>query len=207
MLNWKISLGVVCAFLSLFVVGCSNVLTMQEQVFVLISTDITSKDVILKKTTLTLCNNSLIPIFIPTEKNIVFFPESICFEFNRNDVIDSHTLDLNYNYREVHFSPTYYRLEPGCSVSGTFFWHSDFPSQFYNVLSDAEEIRARWDFYYKNSDNKYVMGVATSKWMSKKTFCDNVTVVKKDKDEFYVPSKKTKKINFQEEITIESSLD
>ena len=51
------------------------------------------------------------------------------------------------------------------------------------------------------------MGVANSKWMSKKTFCDNVTVVKKDKDEFDILLKKTKKINFQEEITIESSLD
>ena len=101
---------------------------MQEQVSVLLSTDITSTDLILKRTTLSLCNNSQIPIFIPTEKFTILFSESICFEFSsKNSVIP---LPLSSRYGDVRFSPTYYRLEPSCSVSRTFFgiriYHNSF---------------------------------------------------------------------------------
>jgi hypothetical protein len=156
--------------------GLANGQAVSEHVSVFMATDMASIETALRETTLVLHNGSDIPIFIPTEHWRPLFVDAIQFEFRTST--REKPICVSPKEPDVRFSPTYYKLEPGCSISRTFFWHSDLSDQMYNALSEAEQVRVQWCFRYYDSNNEEHIGDAYSKWLPKEKFKYGVSRVK-----------------------------
>ena len=148
--------------------GLANGQAVSEHVSVFMATDMASIETALRETTLVLHNGSDIPIFIPTEHWRPLFVDAIQFEFRTST--REKPICVSPKEPDVRFYPTYYKLEPGCSISRTFFWHSDLSDQMYNALSEAEQVRVQWCFRYYDSNNEENIGEAYSKWLPKEKF-------------------------------------
>ena len=148
--------------------GLANGQAVAEHVSVFMATDMASIETVLRETTLVLHNGSEKPIFIPSERWRPLFVDAIQFEFRTST--REKPICVSPKETDVRFDSTYYKLEPGCSISRTFFWHSDLSDQMYNALSEAEQVRVRWRFLYYDSNNEENVGDAYSKWLPKEKF-------------------------------------
>ena len=175
-LNHKVIFFLLCNLISC--IGLSNGVDVSGQVFVFLSNDMSSFKTLLKETTIVFHNGSSVPIFLPSERWKSAFVDAIQFEMHTSTTVDS--VFISPKEEEVRFAPTYYKLEPGCSISRTFFWHSDLSDPFYSTLSRAEQIRVRWSFFYYDSNNEIKQDYAFSKWLSKDKFKDGVSIVEED---------------------------
>ena len=175
-LNNKIILFLLLSLISHM--GLSSGLDISDRVVVLLSNDISSFKTLLRETTLVLYNGSAVPIFLPSEHYKIAFVDTIQFEMRASTTNDS--VFIAPKESEVRFAPTYYKLEPGCSISKTFFWHSDLSGQFYNTLALTEQIRVKWHFFYYDANNDVRQGCAFSKWLSKDKFKNGVSLVEED---------------------------
>ena len=200
-LNYKVILFLLLGLISYM--GLSNGLDISGQIVVLLSNDMSSFKTLLRETTVVLYNGSAVPIFLPSERYKIAFADAIQFEMCTSTTNGS--VFIAPKEGDIRFAPTYYKLEPGCSISKTFFWHSDLSDQFYNTLSLAEKIRVKWSFFYYDANNDVRQDCAFSKWLQKDKFKNGVSLIEEGNDGLLIKQKpplNDQKISFENNVDI-----
>ena len=146
--------------------GCLHSKDCREpEVKVFVSNDIRLMDVPSRKITLVLVNETAGSIFIPAPSFTVAFETSIEFEMMCLDTNEIITIPLIRS--DEHFSPYYYEIRQGQSISHTIFVNTDVREDFYTTLSKSNKIRLRWYFHYYDCQGNEKSDSSVSRWMSK----------------------------------------